>query len=428
MGAWEDYLARLSEDLAAGTGNKYLEYLGTVREPDLSSTILVGIPVYDDPEFIPTMESARAAAANPDRIRFAVCYQDDVPEELAFLESFPGTRFVHVHREDAKGLCVARAMCQDLLEDEDFVMHVDSHMRFAPGWDVALLAQWSACGGGKAIISEYPKPYPKEQAGVYDLQWALDNAGTGGMYVVPGYFSGGTARLRQVPGPHRNGTAPARGMFLAGGFLLAPASFDRDIPWDRNMDFLGDEMPAALRAWTHGYDVWHPGARCVFHLYTRIKKVLPDGTIEARDSRQGVVGEDGVSARDRETRRMAVLCGLEGDAASLGRYGPGAARTVESFFRQAGVDMRKLVIAQFAHDGKFWEAEDGQDRRPWDWLAEGRLRNRPCGRQEEFRHRLTDRTLGMLRECAGELGILPEQALALAMREWAEGTLAAGPR
>ena len=386
----------------------------------------MGGQCYDDPEFVQTMRSAVVAAANPDRIRFAVCYQDDIPEELEFLEAFPNTRFIHVYKSDAKGLCMARAQCQELLQDEDFVMHVDSHMRFAPGWDVALLAQWSACGDEKAIISEYPKPYPEEQAGRYDPQWALDNAGTGHMYVVPGYFSGGEARLRQVPGPHEDGTEPVRGMFMAGGFLLAPAGFDRDVPWDRHMDFLGDEMPAALRAWTCGYNVWHPGVRCVFHLYARIKRVRPDGTIEARDAKQGVVDADGVSARDRETRRIAVLCGLEGDVASLGRYGPGSVRTVESFFERAGVDMRKLTIAEFAHAGKFWALDQMKDRRPWDWLAEGRVKDRPCGKQVEFRHKLTDRTMGMLRECADVLEILPEQALAMAMREWTGDTMAGG--
>lgn len=152
----------------------------------------------------------------------------------------------------------------------------------------------------------------------------------------------------------------------------------------------------------------------------------PDGTIEARDAKQGVVDADGVSARDRETRRIAVLCGLEGDVASLGRYGPGSVRTVESFFERAGVDMRKLTIAEFAHAGKFWALDQVKDRRPWDWLAEGRVKDRPCGQQVEFRHKLTDRTMGMLRECADALEILPEQALATAMREWTEDPMAGG--
>jgi hypothetical protein len=72
-------------------------------------------------------------------------------------------REVRLPYEEATGPCKARALAQALWAGEDFFLQIDSHMRFAPGWDAALLG-WLAQAeadspGGRAVLSTYPPSY-----------------------------------------------------------------------------------------------------------------------------------------------------------------------------------------------------------------------------------------------------------------------------
>ena len=101
--------------------SRYVKCLLQVESPDMASEILIEIPAYDDPELLNTVNAARLNAANPDRIHFAVCLQDDDPEKLKALQAVPNCRIKHYAKADAPGTCAARYECQKLLEDEDYV-------------------------------------------------------------------------------------------------------------------------------------------------------------------------------------------------------------------------------------------------------------------------------------------------------------------
>ena len=131
----------LMQLLARLPDNGYIGYLKDVLVPDLSSTILVEIPSYRDPQVVRTIRAAMDQAANSDRIRFAVCLQDDDPDRLEALEHMPYVRLRYFREADAPGTCAARYACQELYGGEDFVLHADAHMRFARFWDVAIICQ-----------------------------------------------------------------------------------------------------------------------------------------------------------------------------------------------------------------------------------------------------------------------------------------------
>src|SRR4029079_6290659 len=52
---------------------------------------------------------------------------------------------------------------------------------------------------------------------------------------------------------------PLRARFLSAHFLFAPGSFVRDVPYDPALYFIGEEITLAVRAFTCGYDLFHPG-------------------------------------------------------------------------------------------------------------------------------------------------------------------------
>ena len=60
---------------------------------------------------------------------------------------------------------------------------------------------------------------------------------------------------------------PAR--FYSAHFCFAPGSFCLEVPHDPNYYFHGEEISVAVRAYTWGYDLFHPHKIICWHEYTR---------------------------------------------------------------------------------------------------------------------------------------------------------------
>ncbi len=76
---------------------------------------------------------------------------------------FVQIRQIRIDWREATGPCKARHLAQALWAGEQYYLQIDSHMRFAPGWDAQLL-QWlrqaeAESGEGRAVLSAYPPSY-----------------------------------------------------------------------------------------------------------------------------------------------------------------------------------------------------------------------------------------------------------------------------
>lgn len=370
--AADRFRARLARELAGNPGSGYLAYVKGVGVPDLDSAILVEIPSYDDPDVVNTVRSARAMAANPDRVRIAVYLQDDHPDRLAALEAIPGTRVRHCALADAPGTCGARYRLCGMREGEDFVLHADSHMRFAAFWDVAVIDQWRSCGTEKAVLTGYPAPF-----GADLLDRPADDpaftgmASVGGRLLVPAYFPRhrpeASLRVASVP---FDGPGPRLGAFVSAGWLFCRGEADEKVPVDPKMNFFGDEMGMCVRYWTHGYDIYQPGVACGFHLYADERaKAGGYGDAAVRAEGRSAMTEEGIARGEREYRRMEKLLGIyDRPDVDLGRFGLGAERSLEAYQEFCGVDFRCMRIRKFAVRGLFGQPHDGPDDMGYyDW-------------------------------------------------------------
>ena len=305
---------------AGGTIGGYRQALERIAGPNHSSAIHVQLPSYRDCELKNTILALRGMAANPERVHIAVCCQGDDPETLAWLDTVPDLAYRYYTEEDAPGTCRARYDCSRMLGDEDYVLHLDSHMRFARHWDLMLLDQLARCGDEKAILTGY-------------------------------YGEGITPFLRAV---HRRNTGgePTPGALVSGHFLFAPARLDREVPFDPCMYFVGDELPMALRYFTHGWNVYHPGVCCVRHLYDRAKVLKqhglpfawPDSTEPRRLLKLWI-----------EKQRILKLYRLGDNDQDLAGFDLGNVRTLEEFEEFAGICFRTKTLAPRALNGDYDE-------------------------------------------------------------------------
>lgn len=306
--------------------------------------IFVSIASYRDPDCQHTVKDMFEKAAHPERIFAGICWQYVKGEDdFCFEVPYPRPEQVRVHEMnayEAKGVCYARGLIQKLWKGEEFVLQIDSHMRFEPGWDDMLIDMWQQCGGKKAVLTCYPPGFTPPDT--FKREWVFgmaarefDAKGVLLMHGKPSY---------PVQNPPKE---PIPGAFAGGCMLFMPASTIKDVPYDPHLYFFGEEISVAVRLWTHGYDFFHPNRLVIFHDWDRTKRKT-----HFEDHR------DWPKRDERSFARLRHLLGMEpcddpNITKDLHIYGLGKARTLEEYQTYSGVNFQHRTINAQALSGKY---------------------------------------------------------------------------
>ncbi len=307
-------------------------------------SIFVSIASYRDPECQHTVCDLFQKAAHPERVTVGICWQY-VPGEDHDCFRFPPPYPAQVRElrydnpADWKGGCWARAQAHGLRRDEDYVLQIDAHMHFVPGWDDALLDILRQCPSQRAILSSMPPQYTppdKLQDCTGCLSITCVRALNTHQGLQPVSLGGFIRRFEHLP--HRG---PLISPFMVGNFLFAPAQAFQEVPYDPHIYFRGQELVMSARLWTHGWDIYQPNRIVIYHDWEAkprgpspdYKNVTPQAML-ARQRVWHVLGLE--PARD-----MAALVDIE-------RYGMGGMRPLSDYWGFAGIDVRKNIIMEKA--------------------------------------------------------------------------------
>ena len=325
---------------------------------DKSSRIFVSIPSYRDPETHSTISSLYETAQNPERIFIGVVWQVDTStanaDECCFRPELPqpwsvtNVRAITLDYRDATGPCLARALAQTLHRQEEYILQIDSHMRFRENWDVYLLNQLSKCScPEKSVLTTYPAGYRLSKGGKAEI---VDNE-TRGTILVPWKF-GEDGMLRQkgrllkehvyaTSGPSNGVTNDNIPCYLyAAGFNFSSSSVMASCPYDANLHhlFFGEELSMAVRLFTHGYECFAPPESVCYHLWSRAHRA----TLQ-EDRAQRI---ETIEQKYRERSHRLVSNQLLGKSQCLGKVG-----TAADFARKLGVDFEAKIINPGSEDG-----------------------------------------------------------------------------
>ncbi|NID15192.1 GlcNAc-transferase family protein [Luteibacter yeojuensis] len=296
---------------------------------DPGETIFVQIPAYRDPELLPTLVDLVDRATLPGRLRVSVCWQHDESEHpSAFADAgFGMTSSVVAGRRqhllsrrgasvrvfdyamgESRGCGWARAMAQQGFADERYTLQLDSHHRFARGWDVQLVAML------EGLRSErYPRPVLVAHPPAYEPGRPVPERCDEGYQIdFVGFGGPGVVRTRATPIDSPAGlAAPLRARFFSGGFAFADGRFVRDVPADPDHYFNTEEITLAVRAYTHGYDLFHPHRHVLWHQYGRqgMPKVWED---QSKALARGETALDGAQLGMRAMFAAEAAFGMHG--------------------------------------------------------------------------------------------------------------------
>jgi glycosyltransferase involved in cell wall biosynthesis len=311
----------------------------------VNNQLFISMASYVDPMIFFTLNEAMRHAAHPELLRFAVVDQHVYSQRLAIaaLPYAAQVRYVHVYPQDSLGVSWARNLAFSLYDGEQYFLQIDSHTCFEPGWDDTLRAQHTQllARAAKPIISTYPyrfdmvdgvpKYTPSEGKTALILRphpettLAADN-------VVLRFMGMHMFTEQAVPGCH-----------VAGGFIFCAGEFVEEVPYDPYLYFHGEEQSLAVRAYTRGWDIFHPTYTPLYHLYKLAN--TPHETHHWHGDVDAKRAFTGAYLTERAKKRlMQLMCGADG--ASLGAYGLGNVRTLAQFATFSGLDYANKIITE----------------------------------------------------------------------------------
>jgi hypothetical protein len=302
----------------------------SLKKPD--NTIFVQIASYRDPELIPTLDSLFENAKYPENLTAGLAWQRDETETLGKYTNHPQVKVLDIPYAEAKGVCWARNLVQFLYSGQKYTLQLDSHHRFIKNWDVEYidtLVKLQEKGFPKPLITSYLPSYDPGTGEKVDTPWKL---------AFQRFLPEGPA----FPIPHtvdnyQTLTSPIRGKFYSAHFAFTLGQFCKEVPHDPNLYFHGEEPSIAIRAFTWGYDIFHPHKVLAWHEYTR------EGKKKHWDDNPWV---DENNTSYKRYRKLFSIDEEVYDEKEFGRYGLGKVRTLDEYIRFSGLDPTRKLVQQ----------------------------------------------------------------------------------
>lgn len=301
------------------------------------SKIFVQIASYRDPEVVPTIKDLLENADNPQDLTFGICNQFHEEDEWTLDEWREDERFTiqDIPWNESKGLCWARSEIQKMWKGEEWTLQIDSHHRFAEGWDTKLIEMAEMVEVEKPIITSYAGMYsPKDNKKINVEPFRMVGkkfTPSGTILFYPEYIH----NWKELTKP-----LPAR--FVSGHFFFTLGKHCEEYKYDPNLYFAGDEISLSIRSWTLGYDIFHPHYTVIWHEYTREGRVKHwDDFVKKNEEKI----ESKWHEMDKVSKkRLRKMLREEDNDADVTGYDLGTVRTHEEYEKYAGIDFKNRIL------------------------------------------------------------------------------------
>ena len=321
----------------------------TMRE-EKTDTIFIQIAAYRDPELLPTLKDCLAKAKHPENLRFGIAWQrskDDGWDDIEEFMDHPQFKILDIDYRESQGVCWARNLVQGLYNNEKYTLQLDSHHRFTQDWDAKLIRMLEGLqkeGHPKPLITAYIPSYNPENDPQDRVQepWKMTFdrfIPEGAIFFLPAAFDPSKDDLDK----------PLLGRFYSAHFAFTLGEFAKEVKHDPHYYFHGEEISIAARAFTHGYDIFHPHKVIVWHEYTR------KGRTKQWDDDKGWGKRNEICHK-----RNRKLLGMDGEIQDIdfGIYGFGDKRTLSDYEKFSGISFKQRAITQAVLDNKLPKFEN----------------------------------------------------------------------
>lgn len=305
--------------------------------------IFIQIAAYRDPELLPTLRDCVSKAKYPENLVFSIAWQhspEDTWDDLSEFKDDKRFKIIDIDYLSSKGVCWARNLLQKQYDNEEYTLQLDSHHRFSQDWDEQLINMYNQLrekGHEKPLITGYIPSYEptNDPQGRVNVPWVMHFdrfAPEGVVHTMPATID----NFMELSEP-----VPAR--FYSAHFAFTTGQFVKEVPHDPTYYFHGEEVSISVRAYTWGYDLFHPHRVIIWHEYTRKSKKK-----QWDDVKDWYVKNNESFARNRKLFQMDGAVRDE----DFGPYDFGTVRSLEDYERFSGVSFRRRSVQQYTLDKK----------------------------------------------------------------------------
>lgn len=288
--------------------------------------IFISIASFCDPLLTFTVKSALEKARFPERLAFGIVDQSFTSIESDLPSGRWRTAYLLIDPHHSRGASWARALAMTLYSGEDYFLQIDSHTCFDRNWDMSLIDTIETItkshGNEKVIVSTRPFAFEIRPDGTIKksrftpctLKLVPKSSIESSADPVVLFACENSKEMRDLPG-----------FQVSAAFLFTRGSFVEEIPYDPFMYFHGEEQNISVRAYTHGWDIWHPNRVPLYHLYK--KRDSNEAPLHWDNEFDEKRNEKWFVLRNRAKLRLARLLG--GSLCEV--YGVGNKRTIRDF-------------------------------------------------------------------------------------------------
>jgi glycosyltransferase involved in cell wall biosynthesis len=230
--------------------------------------IFVQIASFRDPQLSLTLESMLKNAKFPENLVIGICNQYNNEDSFDINQYREDKRFkiIDVLDIESKGVCWARNKVQQLYNEEEYTLQIDSHMRFEKDWDetlINMILDLQTDGYKKPLLTGYVSSFDPDNDpnGRVNEPWRM---------VFDRFIpEGAVFFLPEVIPNWKEMSKPIPARFYSAHFCFTLGEFSNEVQHDPEYYFHGEEISVGVRAFTHGYDLFHPHRVIIWHEYQR---------------------------------------------------------------------------------------------------------------------------------------------------------------
>jgi glycosyltransferase involved in cell wall biosynthesis len=303
--------------------------------------IFIQIASYRDPQLIHTIRDCDMKASDPTKLVYSIAWQhsnDDEWDQLYEFKNDPRFKVVDINYKDSKGACWARNQLQQNYDGEQYTLQIDSHHRFVQDWDLELIQMYNQLkekGHEKPLLTGYVSSFDPDNdpAGRIQTPWKMNFdrfIPEGAVFFLPASID----NYKQLTEP-----IPAR--FYSAHFAFTTGDFVKEVPHDPEYYFHGEEISIAVRAYTWGYDLFHPHKTVIWHEYTR------KGRTKQWDDDKSWGGKNANSHK-----RKRKLFEMDGEVKDIdfGIYDFGKVRSLLDYEKYSGLSFKRRAVQKYTLD------------------------------------------------------------------------------
>jgi len=303
-----------------------------------NNKIFIQIASYRDPQLIPTIKDCIAKARNPKNLVFSIAWQHSEEDEWDNLDEFmfdKRFKIVDIDYRTSQGACWARNELQKNYDGEEYTLQLDSHHRFVENWDeecIKMIKHLQNKGHEKPLLTGYISSFDPENDpdGRNMVPWKMNFdrfIPEGAVFFLPAAIDNFNDWAEPIP---------AR--FYSAHFCFTLGQFCLEVPHDPNYYFHGEEISIAVRAYTWGYDLFHPHRIVAWHEYTR------------KGRRKQWDDDNKWVTRNLEChKRNRKLFEMDGEVKDIdfGVYDFGTVRTLRDYEKYAGISFKRRAVQKY---------------------------------------------------------------------------------